>query len=120
MGTRKKIPERRKERRVRPSESALLVGADAFGQILDLSRGGLAYEGPEGPPPPAGRLHIGILLGDSGRYYGELQGVGVYDLPLPGAVPGGSRRRSLRFTALTPEQLEQLEELIRRFGGSET
>lgn len=119
MTDRTKGPERRKHRRV-PIEDrgdAMLFGSDfAKGvQVIDLSRGGVAFRYVAGYDQMKDPLELDILWSHGGLFLLKLQVRVVVDFHLPneyllGVIP--IRRCSAEFVNLTEEQKCQLEHFI--------
>jgi len=116
---RKKIVERRKHKRFRVQDGAFAVLTPHFynwGQIIDISRGGLAfcYTGKELPPNIS--CDLGISLANIGFYLGKLAFRAISDFEIGNEVAYNLttiRRCGVEFGELTLNQISELECFIR-------
>jgi hypothetical protein len=108
--------ERRKHKRYQVEESVLVFNSTTFGQIINISEGGLSfrYLAQKGDPPLSS-FEIGILNGDNGFYLDKLSCRTVTVNDTPPIHPTSStiiRRTGIQFTDLTSEQNERLANFL--------
>jgi len=96
-------------------------GTQISGRLINISRGGLAFQFVSGPMKAAECREIDILGPASDRFY--ISGITcrrIYDIGVlaEGAKFSGAetRLRGVQFTGLTEEQSRKLTELIDRYG----
>jgi hypothetical protein len=118
MDHRKKITTRRNEMRFQVQKGALAVQngqARIMGQILDISRNGLAFHYIDDGKKSNGSYDVDILLTKKGFYLKKIQSKIILDFEMTNQVPFSSitmRRRSVKFGELMGEQISQLEYFI--------
>ena len=118
MDHRKKIATRRNEMRFQVQKGALAVQngqARLMGQILDISRNGLAFHYIDDGKKSNGSYYVDILLTKKGYYLKKIQSKIISDFEIINKVPFSSitmRRRSVKFGELMGEQISQLEYFI--------
>lgn len=112
-------PERRKSKRLIPKSAAFAASRPEFrkiGRIIDIGRGGVAYEylaeKDAGANPRD--IEIDILLSDSDFYLSGIPCTSVYDIQTEeyeNTAKNGmvTRRCGLKFELLKERQIEQLE-----------
>ena len=110
--------ERRKHKRFLVQDDAIAVlrpNVDKRGPIIDISRGGLAFDYITGKDSSDRSSKLDILLPDLGFYLGHMPIRTVSDLEVASglAFRGIKRRRcSVQFGKLTQEQMSQLGHFI--------
>ena len=108
--------ERRKHRRYQVAENVLVFNSTTFGQIINISKGGLAFRYlAQKDDPPLATFEIGILNGDNGFYLDQLKCRTVTVNDTPPIHPTSStiiRKTGIQFTDLTPEQNERLASFL--------
>ncbi|NVM21601.1 MAG: PilZ domain-containing protein [Desulfobacterales bacterium] len=120
MSNRKKLVERRKDKRFQVKEGALAVlrpHPAKLGQIIDISRGGLAFTYIAGEGKPTGSFELEIFFSDNGFHLDKIQFETVSDFEIR-EVPFSSitmRRCGVRFGELTDNQVSQLEHFLRSY-----
>jgi len=115
----KKIVERRKHKRFQVRDGAFAVLTPHFynwGQIIDISRGGLAFRYTGKELPPNVSCDLGISVANIGFYLGRLPFRAISDVELGNEVPYSLtriRRCGGEFGELTLNQISELEYFIR-------
>ena len=116
---RKKIVERRKHKRFQVQDGAFAVLMPHFynwGQIIDISRGGLAFRYTNNELTPNVSSNLGISLANVGFYLGKVPFKAISDFEIANEVPYSfrtTRRCGVEFGDLTLNQISQLEYFIR-------
>ena len=116
---RKKIVERRKHKRFQVQDGAFAVLTPHFytwGQIIDISRGGLAFRYTGKELPPNISCDLGISLANIGFYLGKLPFRAISDFEIGNEVAYNLttiRRCGVEFGELTLNQISGLECFIR-------
>jgi hypothetical protein len=116
----KKLPERRKYKRFQAADGALAVlrpswpHSATIGQIIDISRGGLAIRYIAGEERSNDSSKLSIVFADHSFYLPKVPTKTISDLeiarmPFISMTP---RRRSLQFDGLTRHQVSELEYFI--------
>jgi len=115
---RKKIVERRKHKRFKVQDGAFAVLTPHFynwGQIIDISRAGLAFRYTGNELPPNVSCDLGISLADIGFYLGRVPFRAISDFEIGNEVAYSfttTRRCGVEFGELTLNQISQLEYFI--------
>jgi hypothetical protein len=115
---RKKIVERRKHKRFQVQEGAFAVLTPHFykrGQIIDISRGGLAFRYTNNELTPNASSNLGISLADVGFYLSKVPFKTISDFEIANEVAYSFttiRRCGVEFGDLTLNQISQLEYFI--------
>jgi hypothetical protein len=125
MVSRKEKVERRKHQRFQVQDGAFAVLTPDFcnwSQIIDISRGGLAfcYTGLEQLPNAS--FALGISLADFGFYLGKVPFKAIWDFEIANEDACSFttiRRCGVEFGKLTPSQLFQLEYFIEDYALAE-
>jgi hypothetical protein len=118
MTSRQEKVERRKHQRFQVKEGACAVFTPDFcnwGQIVDVSRGGLAFRYTRGKQPPNASCHLGISLANIGFYLGNLAFKAIWDCDITEEAACGSAKTwqcGVQFGELTFYQISQLEYFI--------
>ncbi len=104
--------ERRHNVRVSVNDGVLAIQANKPGRILDISKGGVAFEYREADEWPEGELTVDVLYGEKDFYLDLLPVQTVSD---GSARNDGKRchRRSLQFGRLSAEQQKQLNYFLK-------
>lgn len=116
---RKKIVERRKHKRFQVEEGAFAVLTPHFynwGQIVDISKSGLAFRHTGSELPPNVSCDLGISLANIGFYLGKLPFRAISDFEMANEVANSLttiRRCGVEFGELTLNQISALEHFIR-------
>jgi hypothetical protein len=122
MAVMKKIVERRKDKRFQAEDGAAAVfrrpwpRSTRLGQIIDISKGGLAFRYIAGEEQSHGSSELEILWGDCSVRLDKMPFGTISDFETATEVPLNSiemRRSSVQFGELTSEQMSQLEYFIR-------
>ena len=104
--------ERRQHKRYQVLESVLIFNSTTFGQIINISKGGLAFRYlAQKDDPPLLSFQVSILNGNDGFYLDKLNCQMVTVNDTPPIHPTSStiiRKTGIQFTDLTPEQNKQL------------
>jgi hypothetical protein len=121
-GKRKEMLERRKHKRFKVQIGAFAVlggppwpHSTKVGQIIDLSRDGLAFHYVTSEGGSNGSFELGILLAYHGFYCDKVPVKTISDFEVadkPRISSIATRRRSVQFGELTPHQISQLEYFI--------
>jgi hypothetical protein len=116
---RQETPERRKHRRFQPQNGAFAVLMPHFhqwGQLIDISRSGLAFHcGVAEEQPLDESLKLGILLARAGFYLRKVPFTAIADFEVAhedAYLVHVIRRCSVKFEGLTDKQVSQLEYFI--------
>jgi hypothetical protein len=112
--------ERRKHRRFQAQDGALVAlrlhVSKLVGQIVDISKGGLAFRYIDIGDRPRGSFQLDILLEKSGFLLEKVPAKTISDSEMPEESPYSStttRRQGVQFGELTNNQKSQLEYFIR-------
>ncbi len=115
---RKEIVERRKHKRFQVQDGTFAVLTphfDNWGQIIDISRGGLAFRYTGNELPPDVSSNLGISLANIGFYLGRVPFKAISDFEIANEVAYSfttTRRCGVEFGELTLNQISQLEYFI--------
>ena len=118
---RKKIVERRKHKRFQVQDGAFAVLTPHFynwGQIIDISRGGLAFRYTGKELPPNISCDLGISLANIGFYLGKLPFETISDFKTANEVAYSfttTRRCGVEFGELTLNQVSELEYFTQKY-----
>jgi hypothetical protein len=118
MDRREKIATRRNEMRFQVQKGALAVQnghVRVMGQILDVSRNGLAFHYINDGKKTNGSYYVDIFLAKNDFYLKKIQSKIISDFEITNKVPFSSitmRRRSVKFGELMGGQISQLEYFI--------
>ena len=118
---RKKIVERRKHKRFQVENGAFAVLTPHFynwGQIIDISRGGLAFRYTGKELPPNISCDLGISLANIGFYLGKLPFRAISDFEIGNEVAYSFttiRRCGVEFGELTLNQVSELEYFTQKY-----
>ena len=122
MTNRKEIVERRKHKRFQVKDGAFAVAmppqpcSTPLGQIIDVSRGGLAFRYIAGEEGSNGSFELVILLANNNFHSDKVPFETISDFEIANEVPFSSitmRRRGVQFGKLTDKQISQLDYFIR-------
>jgi hypothetical protein len=122
MAVTKKIVERRKDKRFQAEDGAAAVfrrpwpHSTRLGQIIDISKGGLAFRYIAGEEQSHGPSELEILWGDCSVRLDKMPFETISDFKTATEAPLNSiemMRSSVQFGELTSEQMSQLEYFIR-------
>jgi hypothetical protein len=111
--------ERRRHKRFKADEGAFAstrVRERKFWQIIDISKGGLAFRYVLSEENAVGSSELDIMTGDVGFSLEKIPYKVISDHKIIDEIPSTKlhlRRRSVQFGTLTPEQASQLEYFIR-------
>lgn len=112
--------ERRKHRRFQVKDGALVAlrlhVSKLVGQIVDISKGGLAFRYIDTGDRPRGSFQLDILLEKSGFLLEKVPAKTISDSEMPDESSYSStttRRQGVQFGELTINQKSQLEYFIR-------
>ena len=114
----KEMLERRKHKRFLVQNDAIAVLrpiVDKRGPIIDISRGGLSFRYITAKESRGRSLKLDILLPDLSFYLGHLPIRTIRDFEITSEYAIGStktRRCSVQFRKLTPEQISQIESFM--------
>ena len=115
VNSRKKIVERRKHKRFKVQDGTFAVLTPHFynwGQIIDISKGGLAFRYTGNELPPNVSSNLGISLANIGFYLGRVPFKAISDFEIDNEVAYSfttTRRCGVEFGELTLNQISQLE-----------
>ncbi|OIP44901.1 MAG: hypothetical protein COZ12_05950 [Deltaproteobacteria bacterium CG_4_10_14_3_um_filter_60_8] len=117
VSTQKSGAERRSSARFPVHEETLAIHANKPGRMLDIGKGGVAFEYRDGEAWPDGALTLDVLYGEQDFYLDMLPVKTVadgssYSRNL-GKAGKGSRRRSLQFGGLSAGQRHQLNYFLK-------
>jgi hypothetical protein len=121
---RKEIVERRKHKRFQVQDGAFAVAmppqprSTPPGQIIDVSRGGLAFRYIAGEEGSNGSFELIILLANNNFHLDKVPFETISDFEIANEVPFSSitmRRRGVQFGKLTDKQISQLDYFIRNY-----
>ncbi len=108
--------ERRKHKRYLLKENVLVFNEATFGQIINISKGGLSFRYlTQRDEKPLTSFAIGILNGDNGLYLENLRCRTVTVTDTPPIHPSNTtiiRKTGIKFMGLTPEQNKLLAKFI--------
>jgi hypothetical protein len=119
---RKEVVERRKHKRFQVRDSTFVVfrahwpHSTKVGQIIDMSRHGLAFRYIAGEERSNGSFELEILLGDHSFYLNKIPFKTISDCEAANEVPFSCiqmRRSGVQFGNLAPNQISQIEYFIR-------
>jgi len=96
-------------------QDGYVVLGDLYGEIIDVSFGGLAFRYTSLERELVNPSGFGIIIGGETFYLDHVPLETVSDIPWNGEEEG-QRRRSMQFGRLTQEQLSRLAAFIRRHG----
>ena len=122
IAKRKELMERRKHKRFQVQDSAFVVlrarwpHSTKVGQIIDMSRQGLAFRYIAGEERSNGSFELEILLGDHSFYLNKIPFITIADCEVANEVPFSCiqmRRTGVQFGDLAPNQISQIEYFIR-------
>lgn len=109
--------ERRKYKRYRLSDDILVFNENTFGQIINISKGGLAFRFLTNKDVVQdNEFELGILNSSNGFYLENICCKTITSTDSAPIHPTGStivRRNGVEFYNLSPEQQEQLEEFLK-------
>ena len=118
MTSEKQQAERRKNLRFRVREGAFAVlrpDCNVVGEIIDISKGGLAFRYIAGEEQPGGSSGLDILFAGGSFRLPEVPFETVEDFEMPDEFSSpltSTRRCGIRFGKLTHEQLSALKSFI--------
>lgn len=121
MNQRQRLVERRKNERFRPRDGAFAVlrprwpHSTKLGEIINVSRGGLAFRYVSGKDLSNESMELDICLPDEGFYMGKVPFDTISDLQETNKSPfssGPHSRCGVQFGELTLNQVSQLEHFI--------
>lgn len=118
MTSRKEKVERRKHQRFQVQDGAFAILSPDFcnwGQIIDISRGGLAFRYTGSEQLPNASFDLGISSAKVGFYLGKVPFKVIWDFEIANEVDYNFttiRRCGVEFGKLTPHQISQLEYFI--------
>lgn len=118
MTSRQDTVERRKHQRFQVQEGACAVFTPDFcnwGQIVDVSRGGLAFRYTGSEQLPNASFDLGISLANIGFYLGNVPFKAIWDCDITDEAACSSaktRQCGVQFGELTLNQISQLEYFI--------
>lgn len=108
--------ERRKEKRFLADEGLMVVSANTFAQVMNISKGGLAFRYlVDKNEPILSSLEVGLLYGDNGLYIDKIacRLVNVTDSsPIHGNSSTIIRKTCVQFHNLTSEQTNDLQKIL--------
>lgn len=113
--------ERREYTRFRTRDGALIElrsHRGKLGEIIDISKGGLAFRYIDIGERPKGFFEIDILLKETGFRLEKVPAKTISDLRTTKYFPFSStktRRQGVQFGELTKKQISQLEHFIRNY-----
>ena len=113
--------ERRKHKRFQVEDIAFAVlrgQVELLGQIIDISRGGLAFHYIVSGRNVKSSSELDILLAYYGLYMEKIQFKTISDFQIPNKSPFSPiimRRHGVKFGKLTPNQSSMLEDFIREY-----
>ncbi len=111
--------ERRKHKRYQVMKNVLVFNSSTFGQIINISKGGLSFRYlAQKDDPPLSVFEIGILNGDNGFYLDKLGCRTITVNDTPPIHPTSStiiRRTGIQFTDLTPDQNKRLAHFLTNY-----
>jgi hypothetical protein len=122
IAKRKEIVERRKHKRFQVQDSAFVVlrapgpHSTKVGQIVDMSRQGLAFRYIASEERSGGSIELEILLGDHSFYLNKIPFITISDCEVANEIPFSCiqmKRTGVQFGDLAPNQLSQIEYFIR-------
>lgn len=108
------VEERRRHRRYKATAGVFAVNSK-FGQIIDISRGGLSFRYVERRGWPKELFEMGVLYGDDDFCLDSLAIRTISDCVVANGLSSSStiiRRCGVEFATLTPKQLRDLEYFI--------
>lgn len=117
MNTKEVVLERRRWKRFSVKEGALAFDNFDFGQIVDVSEGGLAFMTKGWTIRPMDFVEINVLC-DDGFHINKIQSKTVSNLSLKGETVFDrekGRRVSVHFGPLTNEQTNHLKQFIEKY-----
>jgi len=117
MGDEKKQSERRKHSRFKPQETKLLVKS-RFGEVIDISMGGIAFTYIDRGYSMKGIEQIGRIFGQDDLCIDDLPFKIISDCSICDGI-SVIRRCSAEFGKLTPKQISLLEHLVRANMGND-
>ncbi|MCB2181181.1 MAG: PilZ domain-containing protein [Desulfobulbaceae bacterium] len=116
MENQTRLEERRKHKRYQLSDDILVFNETTFGQIINISKGGLAFRYLTNKEITQDMLlELGILNSSNGFYLENIPCKTVTSTDSAPIHPTGStivRRNGVMFDNLTPEQIEKLETFL--------
>lgn len=113
--------ERRKHKRFQVEDIAFAVlrgQVELLGQIIDISRGGLAFHYIVSGRNVKSSSELDILLAYYGLYMEKIQFKTISDFQIPNKSPFSPiimRRHGVKFGELMPNQASRLEDFIREY-----
>ena len=120
MSMRRNVVERRKHNRFRVKDGASVVLRAHFlelGEIIDVSRGGLAFRYVPSQQPSSGSPQLVILLGDGSFYLADIPFIIISDFEI-NQNPFSSLKISrcgVQFGELTHSQVSEIEYFIQHY-----
>lgn len=103
--------DRREHRRFEVMSGVFALNS-RFGQVIDISLGGIAFHYIDHQPWSARTTEYGALFGEDDLCLDNIPMQTVTDEALPGELATTIRRRGLKFGPLTPAQKNLLEHFI--------
>ena len=113
--------ERRKHKRFQVQDIAFAVlrgQAELLGQIIDISKGGLAFHYIVSDKNVKNSFELDILLAYYGLYMEKIKFKTISDFQIPNKSPFSPiimRRHGIKFGELAPNQVSMLEDFIREY-----
>ena len=123
--SREKHVERRKYTRFRTRNGALIElrsQRGKLGEIIDISKGGLAFRYIDIGDRPKGSFELDIFLKETGFRLEKMPAKTISDFRTTKYFPFSStktRRQGVQFGELTQKQISQLEHFIRNYTAGE-
>ena len=120
MSMRRNVVERRRHNRFRVKDGASVVLRAHFlelGEIIDVSKGGLAFRYIPSQQPSNGLFQLAILLGDGSFYLADIPFMIISDFEI-NDNPFRSLKISrcgVQFGKLTRSQVSEMEYFIQRY-----
>ncbi len=111
MKDKKKMPERRKHKRVKPKNCSVEVDSQ-LGEIIDISMGGIAFTYMDRDSRFKSAEGIGLTCGESEVCFDELPIRIISDCAIGNGI-SIVRRCNAKFGKLTSKQIDLLERLIK-------
>lgn len=112
----KYVAERRKYKRV-AADSVVAFNDSFLAEIVDIGKGGLAFNTIAGSRAEGGVLALSILSGDGELFLDNVRCRNVFDIETgkEGLIDYIKlRRRGVQFEELTPEQAARLERYVKK------
>ncbi len=121
MARSKNTIEQRKHKRFRVQYGAFVVfrfNDSKLGQIIDISRGGLAFRYVANGKQSKGPDQLDIMLAEKDFHIEKLPFKTIFDFEIPSVVAFNSlktRRCGVQFGKFTQNQISQLESFIKNY-----